>query len=262
MGNDIKNTKHKPASGLNYKIVTCVAFIFLILITGAAYCIKTNNSKYIKSEPEKIVETFLAFAAKQDYEKAKELSAGIVFFDISCTEADSTKGHLITNTDTSIIAIDKKWAVIRAMLETINPENDINVHWYTIHLAKKNTWKIYKIEEADPVFAPGNTSDRDIEEAKNVFMEFFGAILDKKYDNAGSYLIGRAKNSHERAGNILKDTVIVSSKPEINTVDLLTGNEKHLILKINYGLDEREVSTIVSYYKTGGGWKIYNVSQI
>jgi hypothetical protein len=260
--NKDSSIQSKPANSSIIVKAICIVLILTAIITGAIYYNKNSGDQKSKSDIEKVVEMFLTFAAKQDYEKAKEMATGLVLFNISNTKTETAKAHMVSDINTSVSSADQKWSVVKAELETINPKNSINAHWFTMYLVKDGIWKIYKVVEEDPVFVPGKINESDIENAKNVFIEFCNAVFEKRYDEAGIYLVGRAKNNHEQAGNILKDAVITDSKFKIHSVEPLSGNKKNLILNINYNLGGRDIKTIVSYYKTSRGWKIYNVSQI
>ena len=223
-----------------------LAVLILTLTAMVVYASVNNDNKLAKIEQEKTVKEFLMSSVKRDYENAKDLTAGIVLFNLNNTAAIKDDAHIVTKIETFVEITDQTWAKVRAELETVNPQNNIDVHWYNIYLVKDGTWKIYKIEETEPIFKPGNIDNKDVEDAKK---------------DAGKYLIGRAKISHEQAGSFLKDAIITEDEVKINSAKPLSGNDKHLILQINYTLDERELNVIVSCYRTKEGWKIYNVSQ-
>lgn len=238
-----------------------LAVLILTLTAMVVYASVNNDNKLAKIEQEKTVKEFLMSSVKRDYKNAKDLTAGIVLFNLNNTAAIKDDAHIVTKIETFVEITDQTWAKVRAELETVNPQNNIDVHWYNIYLVKDGTWKIYKIEETEPIFKPGNIDNKDVEDAKKAFVDFCNAVFQRQYDDAGKYLIGRAKISHEQAGSFLKDAIITEDEVKINSAKPLSGNDKHLILQINYTLDGRELNVIVSCYRTKEGWKIYNVSQ-
>lgn len=201
--------------------------------------------------------------AKQELEEAKKLTSGLVYFNLNNLQSDKDKAHVVINLKTTTLSESNSWALVQAIVESVNPQNTISVHWYNLTLLKEDIWKIYKLEEIDPLFAPGRIEDKDVQEGEDIFAEFSRTLLEKHYQEAGTFLIGKAKNSHEQAATFLEDTVIAESKQvKINSAIALSGSENNLILRLDYQLDGRDLSVIVSYYRTSKGWKIYNVSQI
>lgn len=243
----------------------CFGFLLLILLIGTVCSNLLTKTSYSKGEAEITAEEFITHAARQEIEKALEVSTGLVKYNLHNTKLISARAHVVLEVNTHIVTETHDMAIAQINIESINPLNEVSMHWYEVYLLREeDSWKVYKIEEVDPLIENKHavSSNDDTEEALLIFQGFCEKIISKDYPRAGSYLIGRAKNNHELAGNMLTNAVITEGEVTINNAKSIMVGDKVMVLKIEYSIGSKKMRSIVSYYKTSRGWKIYNVSQI
>lgn len=237
----------------------------LILIAASFFALTGCFTKATVTDmaPQKTACSFIESCARQEFDKAKENAAGMVLFELENSKENTSKAHIVVKADTSLKSSGKGFAVVNAALETINPKNCEDVHWYNLYLIKDGSWKVYKIEETDPELGPAVAAEeKDIREAESVFMDFCSFILQKDYEKAGNCLTGRAKNSHEMAQGLLNDIPSVGTEASLISSKALLSAKDCLVLQINYKAAGKNLRAVVSCYRTHKGWRIYNVSQI
>lgn len=249
------------------RLLMLLAFwMFLFLLVGSG-CLNPSVRATSENEAELTAKEFVGFMARQEIEKAREISTGLVKYNLYNAKPIAAKAHMVLEIDTKIKAESPDMAIVYTNIETINPLNEVSKHWYMVYLINQNEdWKVYKIEEGDPIIEHKNKnaviSEEDIEEAVLVFQKFCAKIINNNYSGAGSYLIGIAKNNHELVGNILNNTLTTEGPVIIHNAKSIMTGDKVMVLKIEYSLGDKEMVSVVSFYKTSRGWKMYNVSQI
>lgn len=238
-----------------------VIFILLFLLYKQTYSSPTSAKSEV--EVKAIVLDVIQNIATGNVELAKEKSLGVLLFNLNNTEREQN-GHLVVKSDVETITVDEDWARARVTIETINPRNEADVHWYDVYLVKKDgEFKAFKIIETEPVFTPGKVDDDEIDLAVQAFGNFINYLAENNYTKAGELLIGKARNLHEQTESLFKDTLIFERNGvKIKNIEPLSGDSKNIVLNVKYELNGRDLEAVVSYYKASGEWKIHDISQI
>ena len=215
-----------------------------------------------KKNIEQAAAGFVTNVAGRDIGKAKEISTGMVLFNLSGMEQTLSKKHLVLDTKAQVLAWGPAWAVAKVKVESISPANETSVHWYEMQLVKEDGWKVYKLKETGPDIKNGRTSPADKEKCEETFWQFGDALLSGRYADAGKHLIGQAKNAHEMSAGMFKDVLIGKSGLKDLSTSIMAGDGQNLVLKIVYSLDGKQNRLAVSFHKMKGGWKIFDISQV
>lgn len=246
------------------KIVFGIGILLLLII--CFICLYLTDKANEENRTVETAEQFLDALVVCDINKAKGLSAGSVLANLSNNKGKGNLSeHKVISKTVYVISENKKWAELNAELETKDQKTSaVDVHWYKIHLVNndENNWRVYRIKEIEAL--PGKEqrlNNLDLEEATKVFSQYLALLSQNKYDKAGELLIGKAKTVHEQTKLILGTAPVIKYYKNIE-LDLLYYDGKLLITEVQYRVDGRNTSTVVSFSRTSEGWRIYNVSQI
>ncbi len=234
--------------------------IFALVLSVALAFYSCSNGKTNNSEVKSIINEFSKAMIEGTFENAIKVCTGEVKYNIENNEQE-IHGFKFINVDTTIETNNSNYAAAHASIEYEN-QGVVDVTFYKIYLVKKeNKTLIYKIEEEDPAVIEGESSNKNEEDIKKIFQEYMKAIEDKNYTDGGKYLIGRARKNHIMTQEFIKKADLVKDIKNIKLENILT-NSKISIDKVEYENQGRKINILLSSYKTGQGWRIYNVSQI
>lgn len=263
---------------IDKKLIKYCWFGFLILIVIFGVMIFWPIYKDSKNEAlqKNTIEQFITNIITNNPETAQIQATGSVLANIQ-KQSNLQQNNIFTivNIKVDIQKQNDHWAQGNVQVETKDSKGIVDVHWYQVYLinnnnsnSENNTWLIYRIAETDAdlkgikeVGAAKTSIKKVVNDAQIVFNEYITCLANNQYEDAGKWLIGRARTSHQQAGNILGKAPVVSTVGEIEFTPLLAG-KKDLVAKVEYVVDKRKVSLAISFYLTSEGWRIYNVVQI
>lgn len=235
-----------------------IVAVCLVLVTllALAFFLSPNKDS---SGPKLAAEEFLNAVLTQNLPVAREKSCGTVKFNISTNQGNSD--YTLASLTTTVEAHNGGLASTLSRVETKDGRNNADVHWFRLYLVDKGSWLVYRIEETDPVVKEAHIDSRAVASAEKAFNSYVREVMNGGYEAAASYLIGRARNSHEQSANILALTPVIKKIDNLE-FQIVTGSKTELVLEADYQVDGRNVSVLVAFHRTLDGWKIYNIAQI
>lgn len=233
----------------------------IFLVIAIIVTILAVNYKPLSKEPSVLIETtaiqFVKAVALNQIEDAKELSSGTVLYHLS-TNLFPRKDIKIVSVEARLENNNVKQGTVHIKLE-VNEQDNYDIYCYRLQLLELDTWKVYHVENADPILTLTGEDLPDIDEAHDVLVNYL-KTLEKDYAAAAKYLTGRIKDVHLQTYDPLgKAQFDFSEKIRIEKIS--TGDGL-LLSKAELCVSGQDVTVLVSFIRTQGGWKIYNVLQI
>jgi len=142
-----------------------------------------------------------------------------------------------------------------------------DVNWYRFSAALADgKMRIYKVEEIKPVLKVSKSLfhfQTDTRELSRVFVNYLGALSGGDWETAESFLAGPALSAQRASKEYLKNSEekLFAGITEPET-ELLYSKGKTAVVSLSYKVSDREVTAAVTFYKTGDGWRIVDVSQL
>lgn len=217
-----------------------------------------------KNEYNEVVNQFVENVMTGQAEKAMNLSTGIVRFNLNNAGQNNAGQGLtykIKDIKTKTLVSKAGFAEVNAQIETENPSS---MHWYKVSLIKKDDWKVFLLEETDPVLSKsGKISKDEVNKGVEVFTSYSQEVLRGNYSLASQFLIGQAKSNHDKLEQFFKDAIVMKDvNLNITDTEVIHSNQKELMLKIIYQLENQQVLILVSFFRLNDEWKIYSISEI
>jgi len=257
-----ENSKAVKGGGVminrKYVLVLLIGALFLFLLISAYQLneiVRVNNAN-------KKSKLFLEALIQGDYDEAEKLSLGEVKFNIA-TNKEKKFDSLIIDVDTRVLDINKNFSVVEAIIEYYL-EKELNLAALRLYMVNdENKYKVYKIEEINPYFKRSfiKINNEDKTAIENCFTNYVRGIANKDYNESSKYLIGRAKTAHNATSELIKNTNLIVEPKDFSS-RYIYGNRNNVVMQFEYTNNNRKVISVVSFYKTAEGWKIYDVSQI
>jgi len=237
----------KPKTKNTIIMVFIILPILLIACLGYISQSKTN-------ECHKAAKEFISYVIEGSG-NAQELSLGAVRHNLS---KSAVPEFTVINIDTKVLNRSKDHAVV--MVTSQSQKGDIfHLGWHKLFMIRtENQWKVYRIQEAEPVITAGRIEG--VDDALAVLKKYVEA-LNEDYEQAAAYLAGRARSSHLYMEEVFKNQ-LTEMKFENITAAPVSGGRNTLLLQVNYQMDNRNLSSLVSFYRSSKGWMIYDISQI
>lgn len=238
-------------------ILIIIVLIISLAILSQKYIV--NNFCNADSSSRQFVEALIT----GEYTKAEGLSLGEVKFNIA-TNKERKFDSSIIDIKSKVTKANKKYAITEVIVEYFI-EDEVNLTALKLYLLNEyeNKYKVYKIEEVSPYFdiAFNMINNEDITEIEKCFSDYVKGLADKKYSESSRLLIGKAKTAHNVTSELIKNTNLIIEPKDIHS-EYVYGNRNNAVMKFEYTNNDKEVVSVVSFYKTIEGWKIYDVSQI
>lgn len=227
---------------------------------------KESNS-VLNKDVVKTTHEFIDYLFEGENNKAGNLSLGLVRFNILSNTIENSKSFSIKNISFESSFLSDTLAVVNSRIEYVdNNKKENDLIFYEIKLLKENeSWKVFSLNEVEPALSISNLKNTVDEKTENeiisIFKNYTHSLSKGEYEKASQYLIGKAKKMHTKANAALS---------KLNTVGKITElyyepvhlEENAVVYKLNYKNNGTPLSVLAYFYRTGEGWKIYNVNQI
>lgn len=251
-----------------------ILIILIILGLIAALLFTNDSNKNVSAstvndeEINKQVNEFIRHLFAGDADKAGDTALGAVKFNVMANNTDYETQYAIKNINSETTFKADDMATVYSIIEFNDThKNDHDLVFYEIKLLKENgAWKIFNLNETEPVLSNNPITDKKAidaitDDSVNVFKDYTNALAAGDYNKAGDYLISKAKKMQSKANPAIQKLNIIGEITDISCNAIHT-EENIFVSKIKYKNDNKPMTIIAYFYKTGEGWKIYNVNQI
>lgn len=176
---------------------------------------------------------------------------------------DNIKRAELIKVNNIVEAENDNFSIVHSTIEYEN-DNGINVVFYRLKLINTDEgYFVYKVEDAEPIFADDTYSSSDNDDMFTAIDGYFKSINDNKLESGTDYLIGKAKRNHLLTYDILSDVKTLSEVSLSNVkYNKLYDNGKLALVEVDYNINNKDASVIFTLYNTHQGWLIYDVEQI
>lgn len=240
--------------GLIYFPVVIV--VLIIAVTGSFLIYGNSINTQIKNTAINFTQLLIEGKAQD----AANLSAGSVKYNLA-TNQKSNGSYQYLNADAQIETANPKVAIVHVAASY--KSDALNVSFYKLSMVKQdNSFKVFQVVEEDPTLLTDKTIFQDKPDSFiSVYQSYLTGIEKQDYKKAGEVLIGKAKKSHDSTSQYLQKTKLVQNISDLKA-DVISSSQKQAAVTFSYTNDNRSISTIVYFYNTVEGWKIYDISQI
>jgi len=239
----------------NKGLLLAITIILVLTISMILYILPISKNS---AEVERIAYKFIENIMSGNIKMAQEVSTGVVKYNLASSHQSGK--YEISDIELKTVTFNNGLAEINATIKTEQPSS---IFWYKILLIKKNDWKVYYVEDTDPILSRNtNIKELEIEKAQEVFTSYANKVQNGNYVLASKYLIGKARITHKKSKQLFEKMTTGKASIEVYNLQTLHSNSNELILLIDYFLEDRKVSALVSFYKLNNQWKIYSISQV
>lgn len=232
-----------------------MGIVLILAITFLFY-----NKNVINNQIEDTSIAFTKYLIEGNIKEAETLSVGSVKFNLATNISKDSQFQYL-NTKPHIELSNQNIAIVH-IETTYKDSGGLNMGFYKMYLIKnQNSYFIYKIEEEDPVIKKKGSMKVKPETIIPVFESYLKAVENQDYMLAGKVLIAKAKKAHVSTSQFLQKTQLVKDISNLKS-ELIYVGDNQAIVNFTYTNDGRSISTLVYFYNTIEGWRIYDISQL
>lgn len=236
-----------------------VVLLALLIAGAAAYplVVRAANAR----EAAVAARAFFDSLAAVDITGAREHALGNVAARLASRQ-DTPERVAIVGFSARPLEAGPHWAKLWVAVETRSDDGEPDMNWYFLGMVKEaDGWKVYEAEPAPPMaFGVGKVPSGVPEEAAACFEGYLNALARNDYRAAGKSLVGAARRAHEAAEPVLAKGPVVR-KIESLTLTPVWEKGPMLVTQAGYVVDGRDVKVLVTFWRTGRGWRIADVEQ-
>lgn len=233
-----------------------------------------NIGRASENEIELVGDQFIKDLFSWDKDRLEKVTLGTVRFNVAANKdgVEANQWELV-NVESKGRFIGDNLGEVYSTVEYKDKLGEANTIFYSIQMLKRDgEWRIYRLKEGEPQiegeFTRGllaGTWDTGSvkEELEKVFLAYVGGLLEDDYKGASSELISIARRLHDDTGQFIRGANLFEGKPvEIVSTRMIHENENIAIYEFKYSKGETILNSMVHFYLTGQGWKIYDVVQL
>jgi hypothetical protein len=159
---------------------------------------------------------FLGAVVSGDAERAGKLSAGSAAW--RAKNAGQPVAAEVADIRISVPNVGRDWAEASAFVEFVLRDGSHDAGWYKLELVRKNGCKVASVSEATP-WPSGLWSfagKKDAQEAKETLASYLRNLAENRYQEAGKYLCGPARQAHEKGAGVLEKAPLFRRIESVN----------------------------------------------
>lgn len=232
-----------------------IILVIALVLIGMYITLKSRTNAQIKNTAIQFTQLLIQGKVKE----AENLSTGSVKYNLA-TNPKSLTSYQYLNADAQIETTNAKLAIVH--VAATYKADSLNVSFYKLSLVKLgNSYEVYQLDEENPVLPSSNIQQEKPETFLPIFQSYLSGIEKQDYKTAGEVLIGKAKKAHDSTSMYLQKTKLIQNVSDLKA-DVICTSQKQAVVNFTYTNDKRAISTLVYFYNTIEGWKIYEISQI
>ena len=225
------------------------AMIVLVAILVLLYF---NGQQSANDEIDKSIQGAMTYLCSRDTE-INDLVAGDVLFRLS--NLDDNVDVKLNEVKVKVERVNEKYAEAICRMDVELRDGTADVGWYKIRLINKEGWRVYDIENTNPIALDGGEFKGGMEELIYIFKNFIDNTRNNKVDAIKNYSAGTVRRNLELYG---QQEELIDNIDNLN-FNYLCGDAKTTMIDANYKVNGNNVSNLITFYNTKDGWKIVDI---
>jgi len=233
----------------------------------------------------KTVDEFFRYLSSGNISEALDFTTGTEKYELIRNRQfykNNVNTYNIYSSDTHVLTFNDNFADVYSTLVLVNTKDksDYDVSQYKANLVKVGgLWKIIYVNYADPYLDYGaltssngqianaakiTISESDSTQLYDVFNHYKFYAENNDLKDSLKYLAGEAKINQESSMDVLKSFTTSKKYVADNTTKIVPIAEigKELIAKVYYKFNNRNVESLVNFFKLPNGYKIIDIENV